>query len=138
MLAVKPVHDESLCAELCALCNVLHKDGSFMYFAADVDASSIHINHIIGICLFRMKDGKNEIEVLKAAPGISDDDALIIMARTVMNFMYRCEAERVVLLRGGVSENLIDKLGFSEDSDGVLSIDLKKFYISPCKYTEKQ
>ena len=133
MLAVKPVPDMRLAEGLCELTGIPYDTSAFTYFAADVNEDDTAINHIIGVCTFTMRGGVNRIEYLKQAASIDDEEAMIIMARTVMNFMYRCEAEFVTVNESGVDADMIKKLGFKEKG-GEYVIDLKKFYISPCKY----
>ncbi len=133
MLAVKPIPEKTVAKALCEFCSVPYEDDVFTYFAADVNEDDTEINHIIGVCTFTMKGGVNRIEYLKSADGIDDEEAMIIMARTVMNFLYRCEVEKVTVSVEGVGAEMTGKLGFKDDGDGYY-IDLKKFYISPCKY----
>ena len=133
MLAVKPVPVATLAAELCEFCKVPYNSGAFTYFAADVNEDDTKINHIIGVCTFTMKGGVNRIDYLVSAEGIDDEEAMIIMARTVMNFMYRCEVEEVCASSDGVSDELRKKLGFLRNGESC-PIDLKEFYKSPCKY----
>ena len=133
MLAVKPVMDAALAKELCELCAVPYKADSYTYFAADVNEDATKINHIIGVCTCRMKGNVNELEAVYAAPGVDDEEALIIMARTVMNFMYRCEVKRVTLDRRYTDAELARKLGFSADGEE-LALDLVEFYKAPCKF----
>lgn len=133
MLAVKPVPQAELAAGLCELTGIPYDPQAYTYFAADVNEDDTKINHIIGVCTFIMRGGVNRIEYLREAEGICDEEAMIIMARTVMNFMYRCEVDTVSVSTDGVSAHMIKKLGFRE-KDGEYTIDLKKFYISPCKY----
>ena len=136
MLADKPVIDFELAKELCQLCSVNFNDDSFTYFASDVNDDATKINYIIGICTFRMKGEHNIIDFLTEVPGIDDEEAMIIMARTVMNFMYRCEVKTVYINEANVSYDMINKLGFKK-SDSGYSIDLTDFYKSPCSYTGK-
>ena len=133
MLAVKPVQDLGIANELCALCGVPYKADSYTYFAADVNEDGTKINHIIGVCTLRMKGDINEIESLMPAPGVEDEEAMLIMARTVMNFMYRCEVKSITLADGYISPELTRKLGFSL-KDGKYGINLVEFYKAPCKF----
>lgn len=133
MLTVKPVPDCTLAEELCAACNVHYNPEAFLYMAADTDTDSSHINYIIGICTFVMRGGRNEIERIVEHPGVSDEEAMIITVRAVMNFMYRCEVKTVTLAGGATEDAFAKKLGFS-NNEGHFSIDLEKFYRSPCSF----
>ncbi len=133
MLAVRPVADRDTARELCKLVGAPYNEDSFTYFAADVNSDATKINFIIGLCTFRIKGGDCEIEYLGTAPNVEDDEALMIMARAVMSFMYRCEAKVATLSDEGVSEKLGRRLGFLR-KDGKREIDLDKFYNAPCKH----
>lgn len=133
MLAVKPIYDFNVKDELCRLCGVEHRTDSYAYFAADVNDDATKINFIIGVCVFNMKGENNVIEALRAAPGVEDEEAMIIMARAVMNFMYRAGVKKVRLNKDGTSLSTAEKLGFKESEK--MTIDLAEFYKSPCKFT---
>ena len=133
MLAVKPVVDCGIASEICSFCNVPFDAENYTYFAADVNEDATEMNFIIGVCTFKIKGDLNRIEYLCEAPGVDDEEAMIIMARTVMNFMYRCEVMRLGVNVEGVSESYINKLGFKKDESGYY-IDLPDFYKSPCSY----
>jgi len=51
----------------------------------------------------------------------------------VMNFVYRADIPLISIDKDAAPEAFIRSLGFRE-TDGKLSIDLKKFYRSPCHY----
>lgn len=133
MLAVKPAVQIDIAREICAYCNVPFDSECFTYFAADVNEDASKLNHIIGVCTCRIKGDANRIEYMREAEGINDEEAMIIMARTVMNFMYRCEVKRLSVNPVGVSERFIKKLGFRKDETEYY-IDLSDFYKSPCSY----
>lgn len=136
MLAVKPVAFKDIAREICENCGVPFDEECYTYFAADVNEDATKINHMIGVCTFRMKGNVNRIEYLKEADGIEDEEAMIIMARTVMNFMYRCEVVDVTINEENIPEEFIKKLGFRVTEKGY-SINLSDFYKSPCSYTGK-
>ena len=133
MLAVRPVPEIKTAKELCLLCGADHNDGDFTYFASDVNDDATKINYIIGVCTFAIKGDTGVIKSLENAAGIEDDEAMIIMARTVMNFMYRCEVLFVTVDENTVSKEMTEKLGFPKVADGY-RINLADFYASQCKY----
>ena len=136
MLAVKPVTDIDIAREICDFCKIPFNADDFTYFAADVNEDATKLNYIIGVCTFKMKGNINRIEYLKEADGINDEEAMIIMARTVMNFMYRCQVIDVQINDNNVSSEFIKKLGFQK-TDESYTINLPDFYKSPCSYTGK-
>ncbi len=135
MLLVKPLPDASAAKELCELCGAPYSEDCYTYFAADVNEDATALNHIIGVCSCRIRGNSNMLTQLLSAPGVDDEEALMIMARTVLNFMYRCDVAKVTADEAYVAPTLAEKLGFSRDSDGALSLDLVEFYKSPCKFS---
>lgn len=135
MLLVKPLHDGSAAKELCELCGAQYHDDTYTYFAADVNEDATKINHIIGVCACKIKGNDNILTLLRYAPNVEDEEALIIMARTVLNFMYRCKVDRVFADETDIVPSLAEKLGFTRSVDGRLSLNLVEFYNSPCKFS---
>ncbi len=133
MLVIKPVADVAIAEALCCEIGETYIKDSFTYFAADTDEIGEKINYIIGVCSFTMRSAHNEIVLLKSAPNVDDEEALIIMARAVMNFMYRCEVKTVTADENGVSERLLDKLGFTKEN-GKFTLNLEEYYKAPCKF----
>ena len=131
MLAVKPVYDKETAAELCRMCKVEYHDDEYTYFAADVNDDATKVNFIIGVCTVKIKGNVNEFCALASVPGVDDEEALIIMARTAMNFMYRCEV-KILTAGKGVNDYFAHKLGFSDDR----TLDLEEFYKAPCRFNK--
>ncbi len=133
MLAVKPIPDAALSRELCEMCGVGYDPAAFLYMASDVEPDLSRINRVIGICTFVISGDRREIVSIAQSPGVDDIEAMIIMVRAVMNFMYRCEVERVTLSDSAASDGMAERLGFTLH-DGRYSIDLNEFYKAPCKF----
>lgn len=130
MLTVLPIQDKNTQNELCQLCSASYDEFSFAYRADD--------GVFLGICQFCFDHDCGIINAFKCAPNTSDDEAMIIMLRTAMNFMHRCGLKKSVFSVDSSTEHLISISGFSPNENGVFSIDLDKFYISPCHYTENK
>ncbi len=129
MLAVKPITDRAAATEIACFCGVELQPCEFTYFAADVNENATKINYIIGVCTLMIKGERNELTNLTCAPGIKDDEAMLIMARAALNFMYRCEVKKVTA-GDGVPDRLARRLGFKGEDR---ALDLVEFYNSPCK-----
>ena len=135
MLVVKPVQNKTVQRELIESCGGKYEEASLAYAACDCeDNETQKLRHIIGACQFRMDHGRGMINLLRTMPGVTDDEAMIIMARTAMNFLYRCEIQTAEILPGAADVSLIEKLGFRADENGAFLIDLKKFFFSPCHF----
>ena len=130
MLTVKPIQTKEEQKELAAICNVKFDHSSFAYRADEDDG-------LIGICQFAFENNMGYIKNLAYAPARNDTEAMIIMLRTAMNFMFRCGIERSCIMAGATSEQLASLSGYKKGEDGNLYIDLKLFYDSPCKYQGK-
>ena len=123
MLTVKPIQSKKEQEELCALCSCEYLEEALCYRADDGD--------FIGICQLLLKNGCGYIKNLAYAPSKDDWEAMIIMLRAAMNFMYRCGIEHSYLSED-TSETLIKFSGYRRNEDGLLYLNLNKFYNTPC------
>ena len=123
MLTVLPIQSKETQKELCIKCGVEYIENAFAYRADDGD--------FIGICQFYFKDDNGYIENLTYAPYVNDWEAMIIMLRAAMNFMYRCGI-KTVFLGQSTNEDLIKKSGFLKNENGEYYIDVQKFYGGSC------
>lgn len=123
MLTVKPIQSKKEQEELCALCSCEYLEEALCYRADDGD--------FIGICQLLLKNGCGYIKNLAYAPSKDDWEAMIIMLRAAMNFMYRCGIEHSYLSED-TSETLIKFSGYKRNEDGLLYLNLNKFYNTPC------
>ena len=119
MLTVLPIQSKDTQKELCDICGVTYNENAFSYRADDGD--------FIGICQFYFNDNKGYIDNLTYAPNINDWEAMIIMLRAAMNFMYRCGLETSMLCENAMPENLINMSRYRKNENGVYTVDLK-FY----------
>ena len=126
MLSVLPIQDKNIQKELCELCDIEFDTDSFAYRADD--------GIFLGVCQFKFSDGCGYINGLKYAPGTLDNEAMIIMLRTAMNFMHRCGIKKSAFSESSISSELIPLSSYKKGEDNIYSIDLDKFYISPCHY----
>ena len=82
----------------------------------------------------RKENLKNmEDKRLRFAEACAKDEAVFIMVRTVMNFIYRAGIPVISAEDDAADESFIKSLGFRRHDDE-WQIDLKKFYRSPCHY----
>ena len=77
------------------------------------------------------KDNNGYIDNLTYAPNVTDWEAMIIMLRAAMSFMYRCGIQ-LVYLSADTDEEILKKSGFLKNNDGQYYIDVQKFYGSSC------
>jgi len=133
MFEVQPLRDRKLQADMSALLGCPYFENTYAFFAGEMAEDYRTVTALIGLCQFTYDPQLAVIKSLAYAPRSEKDEAVFILARTVMNFVYRAEIPEIAIEPDAAPAELIKSLGFREH-DGVLKIDLKKFYRSPCHY----
>lgn len=126
MLKVLPIQSKETQKELCELCDVEYNQNAFAYRADD--------DGFIGLCQFIFANDNGYIQSLVYAKNANDWEAMIIMLRAAMNFMYRCGLKLCYFQENSCPLELLDKSGFSKNENGQYYIDLVKFYTSSCHH----
>ena len=129
MLTVLPIQEKPLQKELCEACKIEYSENSFAYRADD--------GIFLGVCQFYFSGESGIINGFKCAPNANDEEAMIIMLRTAMNFMHRCGLKKSTILSEASTDRLLEISGYTKSDDGLYSINLDEFYISPCHYKKK-
>ena len=111
MFVIRPVDNKEIQEELCGACQCAYLAEDFAYFAADLS-----------------EDG--------SFPGTFDEEVMIIMIRTAMEFVHRCGCSTMILAEGACDPAFGEKIGFRMQ-DGQYQIDLVEFYKSPCHFQAK-
>lgn len=124
MLTVLPIQSKDEQKKLCKECGVEYDLDAFCYRADDGD--------FIGICQFKFENGIGYILDLVYANGMDDSEAMIIMLRATMSFMFRCGLEKSELADNCMPESLRNMSGYIKNEDGIYTVDLKKFYGGHC------
>ena len=132
MLIVRPLTDPNDAERSCRFFGRPSNPDVLTFLAVEAKDQNDKSPIPLVLCRFTLKGGKDEIVSLDYAKGVHDTEALIITARTVMNFMYRCSV-KTVYLSEEISEDLALSLGFRK-VNGRFAIDLEEFYKSPCGY----
>lgn len=130
MYIVKAIQSKDVQKELCNLMNVEYNEYALAYMAADLMPDGESIESYIGICQFIMQ-GDAEILTLTCFPDRYEDEAVIVMLRAVMHFMYRCGVKICYFNKGACPEAIADKSGFIY-KNGRYEMDIEKFYSSKC------
>ena len=142
MFKVQPLRSNEVQKELAETLGVPYYENTYSFFTVDLNEEGTEILSIIGLCQFEYSPEGAIIKSIAAAPGKKEDEAMVIMVRTVMNFCYRAEIPTIAIAISDHPNDLtsdlsfVRALGFREKSDYV--IDLKKFYRSPCHYNENE
>ena len=133
MFQVQPLRDRKLQEEMSALLGCPFFENTFAFFAGEMAEDCTTVTSLIGMCQFTYNPTLPVIKSIAYAPECEKDEAVIILVRAVMNFMYRADIPEVAIEADAAPAEFIKSLGFRE-RDGILKIDLKKFYRSPCHY----
>ena len=124
MLTVLPIQSKDEQRELCQLCGVDFIENAFAYKADD--------NGFIGVCQFTFENDIGYVKHLSYAPGANDNEAMIIMLRAAMSFIYRCGIDNCYLDKNGTTEQLLKVSGFRANDKGEYFMSLEWFYNTPC------
>jgi len=134
MFVIRPVSDKNLQKEICSACQCSYLPDDFAYFAADLSDDGTKLLGILGICQFSIQKDSGVLHKLQPFPGTFDEEVMIIMTRTAMEFVHRCGCVSMVWENGAYDIEFAKKTGFRPDQDGVYRIDLEEFYKSPCHF----
>ena len=126
MLTVFPIQSKQEQAELCALCGVNFIENAFAYRADDGD--------FIGICQFTFENNCGYIKNLSYAPGVEDNEAMIIMLRAAMSFMFRCGLVDSYMENNATTDVLLRLSGYKINESNKYYLNLDKFYNTPCNH----
>ncbi|MBQ4355021.1 MAG: hypothetical protein IJC71_09020 [Clostridia bacterium] len=133
MFEVQPIRDRKLQADMAALLGCPYFENTYAFFAGEMDEDYTTVTSVIGMCQFTFDPEEALIRSVAYAPECEKDEAVFILVRTVMNFVYRADIPLITMAPDAAPAEFIRSLGFREH-DGKLTIDLKKFYRSPCHY----
>ncbi len=132
MLAIKPIEDKSVQAELIADCGGTYNPRDFAYILNECSDDGETVLRTLGACQFGIQGDHGSISLLRTLPGIEDEEALMIAARAAANFLFRCEVRYVHFTKDAAEEELIRKLGFAPNANGEFELDILKYYTTPC------
>lgn len=121
MLEIKPIQDKTEQERYCKLCNIAYNADLMAYSAYDDDV-------FLGICQFTITDKFGYIKNLAEAEGISDYEAMFIMARGTMNFIDLCGIHACECAADATNERMILSLGFKKLADGRYFADMTHFF----------
>lgn len=133
MFQVQPVRSRELQSQIADVLQCDFYPDTYAFFAGELADDNTTITSLIGMCQFTYAPEKAVIKSIAFPPECEKDEAVIILARTVMNFVYRAGIPVIAADDTSASETFLKSLGFRKH-DGEYSIDLKKFYRSPCHY----
>jgi len=137
MFTVKPVRDKELQEALAKVFGCDYFEESYAFLAGNSDDGET-LTSLLGFSQFVMHgDTDAVIRNITPAPNFFDEEVIIIMVRTLMNFVYRAGIPLIIMEDTACDEELTRKFGFRRVNDR-WEINLKKFYLSPCHYNDKE
>jgi len=136
MFAVKPLIDKDVQKELCEILSTEFIPDALAYFAADLADDGSSIEGMIGILQFTMSEEIGEILTLIPFPGKEEDEAMIIMERACMSFMWRSGMKKMIMKESAGPDSVLCRSGLPK-KDGEYSVDLDLFFDSPCKFNKE-
>lgn len=137
MFTVKPVREKELQEALAKVFGCEYLSDCYAFLAGNSEDGEV-LTSLLGFSQFVMhSDHDAVIKTVVPAPNFYDEEVMIIMVRTLMNFVYRAGIPVIYLEDSACSEEMAKKFGFRRAEDQ-WCIDLKKFYFSPCHYNDKE
>ena len=97
-------------------------------YRADADGE------FVGLCQFRLDPSGGHMLTLDSLPGHEDFQPMFVMGRAALNFMELCGAETAYYEAPLRDRVLVGAIGFREDKNGKLKVDLKGFFDHPCQH----
>lgn len=137
MFQVQPIRDRELQSDIAAVLGCDFFENTYAFFAGELSEDATTITSIIGMCQFTLDPENSIIRSIAYAPGCENDEAVFILVRTVMNFIFRADIPVVSITEAAAPIEFIKSLGFRQNESCEWQIDLKKFYRSPCHYNDE-
>jgi hypothetical protein len=137
MLVIKPIEEKTRQQEMVTACGGTYNEAALAYAAYDCEEDSETVRFPIGVCQFSLKAGTGVIDTLRSYPDVSDDEALMIMARACTSFLFRCGFKTAVLTHGATDPKLALRLEFLPADDGTSVLDVVSYYTGPCHGEKK-
>jgi len=133
MFQIQPIRSRELQEQIAEALGTAYLPDTYAFFAGELSEDSTTITSLIALCQFTFGPEKSVIRSLAYPPAVAGDEALKILIRTVMFSVYRGEIPTIVFADGVAEPAFMRSLGFRE-RDGEWSLDLVKFYESPCHF----
>ena len=133
MFIVRPIQNKEEQKSIVEQCGGVYLPEALAYAAYDCADDGKTVRSLLGVCQFSLERGFGSIGLLRYAPGTCDTEAIMIMGRAAMSFLFRCGFARAVW-NDDAPTGFAEALGFRADADGIRAIDLARFFESPCHF----
>ena len=136
MYQIQPIRSRELQQELAEKLGCRLVPGTYAMYAGELGDDLSTVTELIAMCQFTFGAEEAEIKSLAVADSHEADEAVTVLVRAVMSIVDKAEIPVISVTESVMPEDRIRKLGFRKQPDGRWTIDLVKFYMSPCGYTE--
>ena len=137
MFKIQPVRSKELQKNIADSLKCKFHENTYAFFAGELTSDASEIAKIIAMCQFEYTPDYASIKSLAIADGSEKDEAITILIRTVMNFCYRAGIPVIYFDEESISEEYLRSIGFRNENHR-WTINLKKFYVSPCRYNNEE
>ena len=135
MFVIKPIKEIELHKAVCKEIGCEYVPGTISFAAAELMPDNETVDYYIGICQF-IPGEDCRICSLFPGKGSEDDEAVMILLRTVMSFLERSGGKNLKVSKDAAPLPLLKASGLTETSE-CFEIDLTEFYKSPCRYKKE-
>ncbi len=133
MYKISLIRDAALQKQLSDRCGIADHPG---FPAVSIETEKGYV----GIIPFYVEGGKGILRCIGALPGAVEEDfePFFVAGRQVLNLLDQCGAHDGYLLEFPPEQKrLVTAIGFKE-TDGQWYMDLRGFFIEPCKHSGKE
>ena len=134
MFEVQPIRSQELQAAVAEKLGGKYLDGTFAFYAAELEDDFTNVKYPIALLQFTFTSEKAVIKSLDIREGSEKDEAVTVLVRAVMSWVNRAEVPYIEFDDGAADEDYIRSVSFRRNENGRWSVDLEKFYRSPCHY----
>ena len=125
MFKITPIQDKSRQKEICEMVGATFRENFFAYIMYDCDTLEL-----MGMSQFEISDN-GYISDIRETPGLSDFEAMFILARQTMNFIDSCGAHVCYTDKDSADSRLLHAVGFRDD-DERLVCDMTDMFSGKC------
>ena len=139
MYQIQPIRSRELQQELAEKLGCGFVPFTYAMYAGELGDDFSTVTELIAMCQFTFGAEEAEIKSLATAEGHETDEAVTVLVRAVMSLVNNAEIPVITVTEDVIPESRIRELGFRKSSEtgSKWVIDLRKFYKSPCWYTEE-
>ena len=134
MFEVQPIRSPELQAEVAEKLGGKYIDGTFAFYAAEMEDDFTNVKYPIALLQFTLSPEKAVIKSLDIREGSEDDEAVTVLVRAAMSWVNKADVPFIEFDDGATDDEYIRSVSFRRNENGRWSVDLGKFYKSPCAY----